>query len=285
MKKKFNFKIPAKNILFMITAVLIVLIAAGLIKSDITAPLRNGINQLILPLQNGFNQIGGTLFSEIDSVRTMRQAQDENKRLKEEIADLKEENTRLLLERTELDELRELLNLKNQYSDYEMVGARVIAKDSGNWFHSFTIDKGTEDGIQENMCVIAQGGLVGIVTYAGPTFAKVMSIIDDESNVTAMSATSGDGCIISGDLELYEDGLLRIMHVDKNDVILEDDRIVTSNTSGKYLPGILIGFVKEISVDANNLTQSGTLVPVVNFKHLDTVMVITTLKETGEEPQ
>ena len=283
MNKKFNFKIPAKQLLFFLTALLVVLIGASFINSDITSPIRNGLNQLILPLQNGFNQIGARLFSEIEDVRTLRQAQAENEQLKAEIADLKEENTRLLLERTELDELQGLLELRDQYADYDMVGARVIAKDSGNWFHSFTIDKGTEDGIQENMCVMAQGGLVGIVTYAGPTYARVMSIIDDESNVTAMSATSQDSCIVSGDLELYEDGLLRIQYVDKDDVILEDDRIVTSNTSEKYLPGLLIGFVKEIHVDANNLTQSGTLVPVVNFKHLDTVLVITTLKETGEE--
>lgn len=283
MNKKFDFKLPAKKVLFIVTAVLVLVIAAGSINSKITAPLRNGINQLILPLQNGFNQIGSTLFSEIENVRTMRQAQAENEQLKAEIADLKEENTRLLLERAELEELRSLLELKNSYSDYEMVGAKVIAKDNGNWFHSFNIDKGTEDGLAKDMCVIAQGGLVGIITEVGDTWARVLSIIDDESNVKAMSLTSGDNCIVSGDLELYEDGLLRIMHVDKDDVILEDDRIVTSNTSGKYLPGLLIGFVKEMQIDANNLTQSGTLVPVVNFEHLDTVLVITTLKETGEE--
>ena len=76
-----------------------------------------------------------------------------------------------------------------------------------------------------------------------------------------------------------------IMHVEKGDVILADDRIVTSNTSTKYLPGILVGIVREMSVDANNLTQSGTLVPVVDFRHLDSVLIITTLKEdtSGED--
>ncbi|MBQ5951787.1 MAG: rod shape-determining protein MreC [Lachnospiraceae bacterium] len=285
MNEKNRPKIPAKTILYAVTALILIGVALSYVRSSATAPLRDAVSVVAGPIQRGFDKIGSAFYEEIENVRTLRAAQTENAALKEEIAALKEENTRLLLERTELDSLRELFDLRSQYSQYEMVGAHVIAKDSGRWFHSFTVDKGTKDGIKKDMNVIAQGGLVGIVTYAGPNYARVLSIIDDESNVMAMSTASQDGCIVSGDLKLYEEGLLRIMHVEKGDVILADDRIVTSNTSTKYLPGILVGIVREMSVDANNLTQSGTLVPVVDFRHLDSVLIITTLKEdtSGED--
>ncbi len=285
MKDKKKLEITAKHLLYALTALILLCVALGFVRADFASPVRNAVSAAIGPLQKGFDRIGSDIYAEAERIRTLRTAQEENEELREEIAALKEENTRLLLERTELSELQELFELKSQYEQYDMVGARVIAKDSGRWFHSFTIDKGSADGIRVDMNVIAQGGLVGIVTYTGPHFARVLSIIDDESNVMAMSASSEDACIVSGDLELYEDGLLRIMHVEKGDVILEDDRIVTSNTSTKYLPGILVGIVKEISMDANNLTQSGTLVPVVNFKHLDTVLVITTLKQSTVEEE
>ena len=164
-----------------------------------------------------------------------------------------------------------------------MTGARVIQKDAGNWYHSFVIDKGTDDGIEVDMNVIADGGLVGIVTEVGSNFAKVRSIIDDDSNVSAMSLNSGDTCIVSGDLKLYADGKLRLSYIDKNDNIWDDDKIVTSNISDKYLPNILIGYAKDITVDSNNVTKSGYLIPAVDFEHLQNVLVIKTLKVTGEE--
>jgi rod shape-determining protein MreC len=89
--------------------------------------------------------------------------------------------------------------------------------------------------------------------------------------------------MVSGDLELYSEGKLRIMYIDKDAEIDTGDAVVTSNISTKYLGGILIGYVDQISVDSNNMSKSGTLVPVVDFEHLDTVLVITTLKDTGDD--
>mgnify|MGYP000367500868 CR=1 FL=1 len=85
---------------------------------------------------------------------------------------------------------------------YKKIAARVIAKDSGNWFQVFRIDKGADDGIQEDMNVMAGGGLVGIVTDVGANYATVRAIIDDDSNVSGMSLRTGDTCNVSGNLTL-----------------------------------------------------------------------------------
>ena len=184
----------------------------------------------------------------------------------------------------ELERLRNLYELDNQYMQYSKVGARIIAKDSGNWFSVFRIDKGSDDGIKEDMNVIAGGGLVGIVTDVGANYATVRAIIDDSSQVSAMAQQSGDTCMVTGDLKLYKDGRLNLRYMEKDDDIKDGDMIVTSNISGKFLPGILIGYATDITVDYNdNLTKSGYVIPVARFDRLQEVLVITDLKDAGPE--
>ena len=256
---------------------------ANYFKPGFLSPVSNAVNAVLTPMQKGLNHLGTGFADTAYDYKSLEEARAENQTLKEELAALREEVNNYQQGQKELEELRTLFELKGQYTDYEMTGARVIQKDAGNWYHSFVIDKGTDDGIEVDMNVIADGGLVGIVTEVGSNFAKVRSIIDDDSNVSAMSLNSGDTCIVSGDLKLYADGKLRLSYIDKNDNIWDDDKIVTSNISDKYLPNILIGYAKDITVDSNNVTKSGYLIPAVDFEHLQNVLVIKTLKVTGEE--
>ena len=132
---------------------------------------------------------------------------------------------------------------------------------------------------------MAGSGLVGIVTEVGPTWATVRSIIDDSSNVSGMVLSTSDRCIVNGDLTLMNDGKIRFEQMENNEnEVAVGDQIVTSYISDKYLQGILIGYISEVNVDSNNLTRSGYITPVVDFKNLQEVLVITTTKEelTGE---
>ena len=195
------------------------------------------------------------------------------------------ENNYLQEERYEYERLQELYQLDQNYAEYEKTAAHVIGKDSGNWFSSFTIDKGSADGIEVDMNVLAGSGLVGIVTEVGPTWAKVRSIIDDASNVSSMVLSTSDTCVVSGDLSLMSNGQIAFDQMENNDnVVAVGDQIVTSYISDKYLQGILIGSISEINVDSNNLTRSGYIIPAVDFKNIQEVLVITTTKAelTGE---
>jgi rod shape-determining protein MreC len=132
------------------------------------------------------------------------------------------------------------------------------------------------------MNVIAGGGLVGRVIDVGPDWAKVQSIIADNSSVSGMVLSSSDNLIVSGDLEKYRNGYISFSKlVDAVDRVKIGDKIVTSNISDKYLPGILIGYISTIDDDSNNLTKSGTLTPAVDFEHMNEVLVLLELKNTG----
>ncbi|MGN1176245.1 MAG: rod shape-determining protein MreC, partial [Roseburia sp.] len=154
--------------------------------------------------------------------------------------------------------------------------ANVIGKDSGNWFNTFIIDKGSKDGIEKDMNVLAGSGLVGIVTEVAPNYAKVRSIIDDTSSVSGMDLSTSDNCIVHGSLQkMNENQEIEFSDLkDSDNQVQAGDQVVTSYISDKYLQGILIGYIKDIRTDSNNLTKSGTITPVVDFEHIQEVLVI-----------
>ena len=273
-----------KYFLFGLSLLCVCMIGITTIKGSILNPLRTAVGYVLVPIQSGVNRVGGGLYNELSSVGKLKTALAENETLKTRVDELTEENTRLRSEQFELERLRSLYELDQEYMQYHKIGARIIAKDSGSWFSVFRIDKGSDDGIKEDMNVIAGGGLVGIVTDVGANYATVRSIIDDSSRVSAMAQQSGDSCIVAGDLQLFKEGRLKLSYMEKDDDIKDGDMIVTSNISGKFLPGILVGYDTDITVDYNdNLTKSGYLIPAARFDRLQEVLVITDLKDAGPE--
>ena len=159
----------------------------------------------------------------------------------------------------------------------------MISKDPGNWYDTFVINKGSADGIEKDMNVIANGGLVGLVVEVETNCATVRSIIDDSSSVSAMTASTSDTCIVSGDLRLMDEGKLAFSQMSTENAVAVGEQIVTSNISDKYLRGILIGYVSEVTEDSNHLTNTGYITPAVDFKHIQEVLVIKELKQTKGE--
>ena len=273
-----------KYFLFGLSLLCVCMIGITTIKGSILNPLRTAVGYVLVPIQSGVNRVGGGLYNELSSVGKLKTALAENETLKTRGNELTEENTRLRAEQFELERLRSLYELDQEYMQYHKIGARIIAKDSSSWFSVFRIDKGADDGIKQDMNVIAGGGLVGIVTDVGANYATVRSIIDDSSRVSAMAQQSGDSCIVAGDLKLFKEGRLKLSYMEKDDDIKDGDMIVTSNISGKFLPGILVGYATDITVDYNdNLTKSGYLIPAARFDRLQEVLVITDLKDAGPE--
>ncbi len=277
--------LPTKYVLLIMTAVCVSAIFLSLTLNLSGGPLNSIAGYVFVPMQKGINDAGIWLSDKANDFQTLGEVLEENKKLQARVDELTAKLTETKLERYELDTYRELLALDEKYADYEKITANVIAKDSGNWFSTFTIDRGSRDGIQKGMNVIAGSGLVGIVTDVGPNYAKVRSIINDTSNVSAMVANTQDNLNVSGNLlTMNRSGVITFSELkDKEDQVKVGDEIVTSYVSDQYQQGILIGYITSIENNSNNLTKSGTITPVVDFEHLQVVLVITDLKETGEE--
>lgn len=286
MRKKKRNSVPSKYLFAGLAMGCILLMGISFMTGFSGGPVNTVAGYLFVPIQKGISNVGGWLRDRTDNFESLKAVQEQNELLQAQIDALIEENSQLQQERYELAELRELYNLDETYSDYEKIAARIIGKDAGNWFSTFVIDRGAKDGIAEGMNVIAGSGLVGIVSKVGDNWAQVRSIIDDLSNVSATVLSTSDPCFVKGDLQLMNEGVIRITQLKtEEDEVHTGDKVLTSHISDKYQPGILIGYVDKVSLDPNNLTYSGTLTPAVDFEYLHTVLVITELKQTGGEEE
>ncbi len=279
-RKRTKFSIPSKYLLLLLTFACILLMAVTFFTDYSATPLNKLVGYVIVPFQNGVSRIGAWISVRVDELGELRVVLQENQELKQKVDELTVQNTQLQQDKYELNNLRELYKLDEQYSGYEKVGARIIARDSGNWFHSFIINKGSDDGLAMDMNVIAGGGLVGRIVDIGTNWSKVNAIINDNSNVSGMVLASSDILMVKGSLELMADGVIGFEQLtDSADKVQVGDKVVTSNISDKYLPSILIGYITEINPDSNNITKSGKITPAVDFEHLEEVLVILKTKQ------
>lgn len=279
MKRRAKIKLKPKHILIICTVLLLGLILLSFLYGDKFSPVKEAVGTVITPMQRGVNTVGTYISNKIENFKSISELQKENEKLKEQVTTLSYENKIYLQDKYELDELRKLYKLDKKYADYPKVAARVIGKDPNNWYTVFTIDKGTRDGIEKNMNVLAGDGLVGIVTEAHYNYSKVRSVIDDNSNVWGTIISSSDDCLVEGDLQLMDQGKIRVKNINKDADIKDGDEVVTSNISSNYLPGISIGYISDIKLDSGKLTKTAYLTPTVDFTRLEEVLIITRLKE------
>jgi len=278
-KKKPKITLSSEYVLLIFSILCVVMILLTFNTNMTAGPLRSVASYVLVPLQKGINQVGSVVTGWSDKVVNLNEVVAENEELKEKIDELTTENNILQQDKYELARLRKLYKLDEKYPEYDKVAARVIGKDAGNWFHNFVIDKGSKDGLKVDMNVIAGSGLVGRITSVSANSASVLAVIDDTSNVAAQILSTSDNCIVTGNLQLMNENKIAISKLtDSDNKVSPGEKVITSNISDKYLPGILIGYVDEIDTDSNNLTKSGTLRPAVDFAHLEEVLVILKLK-------
>lgn len=284
MKKNRKKRIKSKHLIIMMTILCAGFIVLSLSTRFSFAPVRNALGYVVVPFQNGINTVGEWASLQIAGFQSKKELIRENEELQKEVADLKAQNSNLIQEQEEAERLRSLYALDLEYSEYEKVAAQVIGKDPGNWYSTFLINRGTADGVEVDMNVIAEGGLVGIVTETGSHWATVRSIIDDSSNVSATVTSISQNCTVTGDLQMMDSGKIRFIQLtDKEKKVGEGDKVVTSSVSNKFLKGILIGYISEVEDDSNNLTRNGTIIPAVNFDDIQEVLVIKQLKQQKTE--
>lgn len=279
------FRIAPRIVLFILTICCICSMGFYYFKKENIVSVGQAASLVLVPFQKGINAVG-TFFFDLDQDRLkLDEAMAKIESLEAEKKDLNDrlqENSRMVYD---YQQAKKLLELKDTYSEYDTVGADIIFADAGsNWFSSFTIDKGSADGLSEDMNVIADGGLVGYLSEVGTHYSTVTTIINDNVNVSGMQLSTRDTCMVIGDYPLMkEKGLLRLEYMSSEFDMSKDTAVVTSQISDRYLPGILIGYIQEVTVNDNKIASSGYLKPAVDFEHLSRVLVVTTKKEVQEE--
>lgn len=182
----------------------------------------------------------------------------------------------------ENEQFREFLHLKETNPDYDFATATVIGRDSTNRFASFTIDKGSLDGIEAADPVITADGLVGIVWEVGLTYSHVRTILDIAVEVGVYDIATRDSGIITGDISLSSEGLCQLKYLPKESGIASGNLIVTSGIGGVFPKDYPVGTVKSIEVDKSGLSLVAVIEPSADIFEVTEVLVIKSFNGQSE---
>ena len=267
-----------KRILVIVSFFCVVLTVTSFFTDKLATPLRNAVSCVVVPIQKGINSIGMGLVQEDERNKSIEELAEENTKLKEKVQTLESENSQLKEQSSELEKLREFYKMEDTISSYTKVGARIIGSTSNNVRENFMIDKGKSEGIDVDMNVITDEGLVGIVSEVYDQYSVVTTIVADNAKVSAMDESTNDICTVNGDITMMDSGVVSVTGFKADANVNDGDRIITSNISSKYLPRIFVGYLRNVTVDSSTLSKSGEIIPAVDFDHLTDVIVITTKK-------
>lgn len=251
---------------------LIILVFISNLKLNKFSYIENAFSNLIMPIQSGITFIKNKLIGNDNYFTTMDALKEENEKLKQENTQLEEALRQLEVIQSENSTLKEYLNLTEQYKSYKTVPAYVINVDTSNYSRIFVINVGSNNGVEENMTVIAAEGLVGHVISVTKDTAKVQPLIDTSNVVSATLENSKDNVIARGTLNGNE---LKATYISTDTVLTEGEKLHTSGMGGIYPKGIYIGNIKKINETRNITDRSFILEAAVDFENLETVLVIT----------
>lgn len=266
-----NKKTSIAGIIITIVILIIIVIVSNIKIKDVTY-VESGLSVLVMPIQNGLTYLKNWIFGNNDFFTNINNLQEENKELKEKNTELEQSLRELEIIKSENATLKEYVNLKDKYSEYETIPAYIIQKDISNYSDTMIINVGSKDGIEVNMPVISDQGLVGHVISVTDSTAKVQTIIDTASTTSCVITSSRDMMIARGTLS--ESGALKATYIPTEATILEGDKVETSGLGGIYPKGIHIGTIKQV-VNTKNITDRYAMIETaVDFSKLETVLVI-----------
>lgn len=269
------YKNKKKGIVGIVITVIILILLVVFTNSNTNqmSYIENICNVFVMPVQKGFTYLKNKLSGNDAFFADMDTLQAENEELKKKNSELEQSLRELEIIKAENETLKEYVNLKDKYKDYNTMPADVINRDISNYSSTIVINVGSDDGIKENMTVIADSGLVGHIISVTNDTAQVQTIVDTASAVTSTISTTEDTIVVQGTLE--DKTTLRATFIPTDAVVLEGDSIETSGIGGIYPKGIHIGTIRQV-VNTSNITDRYAIVDTaVNFRRLNTVLVIT----------
>lgn len=270
---------------FKVLLALCIVMFAFLLRATMTMGASTVVEQIVgtitAPVQSLTSGLSGSITGFLDQFLRASEISQENEQLREENRKLIEQMLDYENYKHENESLKEQLGIQEENPQWETMTASVIGRDPSDQFYSFTIDKGTLDGVSYQDPVITADGLVGIVSEVGPVFAKVTTILDVRLNVACQDVRTQDVATISGDIEMAQQGKCKMSLIPRESGIAKGDIVQTAGTSGLYPQGIVVGRVSDVGFEPQGTMMYAVVEPANDIKSIKDVVIITSFKGQG----
>ncbi|MDR0273010.1 MAG: rod shape-determining protein MreC [Clostridiales bacterium] len=244
--------------------------------------ISGALSYIVMPVQRAVSSSVAWVGGHFSALANNQQLISINRELMAEINRLEFENHRLKLAAEDNAMLNAALSMQQRYARLPTVGARVIGQDPNDWYRSYHIDRGANDGIEVNMAVIADGGLAGLIRYVSPTRSQFVSVLDNRFAVHVISPRTEDTGIARGDTSLMQQGLMRLDPIEATAQIMPGDEILTSPSSFLFPPGLLLGEVVSVHTNPDGLTRYAIVRPAAELENMEMVLIVNEVFGDGE---
>ena len=280
-EKKNGRKIAALVFVFISVFCIVFFAARGRFETPVA---NKGIGLVISPLQNAVSWVGDKINSISTTVNDIMNVHEQNKALQAEIEELRAKNIAANEFEAENQRLRALLGYKEVATQFDLVPARVIGREAASWSSMIVINRGSADGVANDMAVVTSMGLVGHISEAGINSSKVQLILDPRSSVGTLvqRPASRVAGIVEGDIN--NPTMPKMVNIPKNSDVVVGDVIVTSGFGGIYPKGIVVGKIKDIQNEESGLLKFGVVETNVDFQKLEDVAIIIQSREAPPAP-
>ncbi len=260
----------------IIVVVLVLIVALSVASGDgnitflqnVTGIVKAPMQKVLSSAVNWFNSIYGYLY-EYDSLMA------ENESLRSQLAEAQESARNGLKDSEENVRLRELLNLRQQHTDYVLESAKVVLWSSSNWSSAFTISKGESSGIELGDPVITEyGAVVGQITELGTNWATVSTMIDVDMSVGGYDAKTGASGMVVGEYPLMKKQQAKLTYMVAGAQIAVGNEVLTSGSGGAFPAGLVLGTLSAVKSEAGGQIEYGIVEPQCSFDSLVQVFII-----------
>ena len=259
-------------------ALILAVVAAGVMiyafVSPSPTPLTNVLGIIVTPIERGASAVGDKISGFFGYFKGVDALREENEELRAKLAEYRELESEYYAAINENRELRVLSDLKIRHTDYDVIMCSVVTKVSRSYTSSFTVNRGSADGIEIGDCVMTDGGFVGVVSAVKLTSAEVMTLINVESKFAARSARTKEIMVAEGNFELASSGLLKIAYLKDGADIAVGDVIETSSMGEQYPSGITVGTVTAVEREKHGISNYAVIEPAVDVTSLRTVFFV-----------
>lgn len=270
---------------FIVLAAVTVVLAAVIIYSACTGGtgIANIFGAVATPMQKVTTVVTNNAQTGLsNATRSYEDLVAENEQLKHQVNDLNQQLVDFYEYKQENEQLRNYLGLKKDNPDYQLVSAAVIGRDPNNLFHTFTVDKGSSAGVKINDPVITDKGVVGWVSKVSTMYCEVTTILSPDTNISATDKINRESGVISSNLQLTDQGLIKLGYLEAGTTVQAGDTIVTSGIGGKFPKDLLIGKAVEVKGEENDVSLYATVEPFVDIKTIRDIVIIIGFNGQGE---
>lgn len=244
----------------------------------------NAVGSLLSPVQNAFHTVAEKVRGLTANWRSYNALQTDYNAVSFENEQLRMQLTSAEEATLENERLKTLLDAQSTYDSLDPIYAKVIARDAGPWFKTFSINRGSNSGVDVGMAVVNGDGLIGRVTEVGLNYAKVISIIDTRSSVACLMQRTRDNGVMRGQIaDSDSSAQCYVYYLPNINSITPGDTVITSGTDSLYPKGLKVGSVTALSLDAGSEGTYAVVTPSVDFQRIEEVFVLRTVIERDDE--